>query len=117
MHRSPFIYQSSCSVFRLLRRLSMTSPRANCASKTKILILDDEPIVCKRLRPAFQKAGYDVETFTDSASAMARVEEKVFDIVITDLKMEGTDGMRFLARVKEIAPDTGVIVITGFATP
>ena len=31
--------------------------------------------------------------------------------------MEGTDGMRFLARVKEIAPDTGVIVITGFATP
>ena len=58
-----------------------------------------------------------METFTDSASAMARIEEKGFDIVITDLKMEGTDGMRFLARVKEIAPDTGVIVITGFATP
>ncbi|MFP5212520.1 MAG: response regulator, partial [Acidobacteriota bacterium] len=45
------------------------------------------------------------------------VEEKHFDIVVTDLKMEGTDGMRFLARVKEISPDTGVIVITGFATP
>jgi DNA-binding NtrC family response regulator len=57
-----------------------------------------------------------VETFTDSASALARVEEKRFDIVITDLKMEGTDGMHFLARVKEIAPDTGVIVITGYAT-
>jgi DNA-binding NtrC family response regulator len=89
----------------------------SCASKTQILILDDEPIVGKRLRPAFQKAGYEVETFTDSASALARVEEKQFDIVITDLKMEGTDGMGFLARVKEIAPDTGVIVITGFATP
>ena len=93
------------------------SPCANCAPKTKILILDDEPIVGKRLKPAFQKAGYEVETFTDSASALARVEEKQFDIVITDLKMEGTDGMGFLARVKEIAPDTGVIVITGFATP
>ena len=57
-----------------------------------------------------------METFTDSASAMARVEEKQFDIVITDLKMKGMDGMHFLARVKEIAPDTGVIVITGFAT-
>jgi DNA-binding NtrC family response regulator len=89
----------------------------DCAPKTQILILDDEPIVCKRLRPAFQKAGYEVETFTDSASALARIEEKPFDIVITDLKMEGTDGMHFLARVKEIAPDTGVIVITGFATP
>jgi len=89
----------------------------NCTPKTQILILDDEPIVCKRLKPAFQKAGYEVETFTDSASAMARIEEKPFDIVITDLKMEGMDGMGFLARVKEIAPDTGVIVITGFATP
>ena len=95
----------------------MTFSCANCAPKTQILILDDEPIVCKRLRPAFQKAGYEVETFTDSASALARIEEKLFDIVITDLKMEGTDGMHFLARVKEIAPDTGVIVITGFATP
>ncbi len=87
------------------------------ARKTQILVLDDEPIVCKRLRPAFERAGYDVETFTSSALAMARVEEKRFDIVITDLKMEGVDGMKFLARIKELAPDTGVIVITGFATP
>lgn len=84
--------------------------------KTQILILDDEPIVCKRLRPAFQKAGYEVETFTDSASAMARIEQKRFDIVITDLKMQGTDGMRLLTRTKEIWPDSNVIVITGFAT-
>jgi DNA-binding NtrC family response regulator len=85
--------------------------------KTQILVLDDEPIVCKRLKPAFEKAGYEVETFTDSSSAMARIEQKRFDIVITDLKMEGIDGMRFLARVKEIRPDTNVVVITGFATP
>jgi len=84
--------------------------------KAQILILDDEPIVCKRLRPAFQKAGYEVETFTDSASAMARIEAKRFDIVITDLKMQGTDGMQLLSRTKEIWPDTNVIVITGFAT-
>ena len=86
-------------------------------AKLQILILDDEAIVCKRLKPAFQKAGYDVETFTDSAAAMSRVEEKKFDIVITDLKMEGDDGMRFLSRIKETTPGTGVIVITGFATP
>ncbi len=89
---------------------------ARSGVKTQILILDDEPIVCKRLKPAFQKAGYEVETFTDSALAMARVEEKRFDVVITDLKMEGTDGIQFLMRIKEISPDTGVIVITGFAT-
>lgn len=87
------------------------------SGKVQILILDDEPIVCKRLTPAFHRAGYGVESFTDSAQAMARIEEKRFDIVITDLKMEGTDGMRLLERVKEISPDTSVVVITGFATP
>ena len=84
--------------------------------KTQILILDDEPIVCKRLKPAFEKMGYEVETFTKSMEAMERVQGKEFDIVITDLKMEGLDGMQFLTAVKEKSPKTEVIVITGFAT-
>ena len=41
--------------------------------KLSILILDDEPIVCKRLKPAFLKAGYEVETYTTSADAMERI--------------------------------------------
>ncbi len=84
--------------------------------KTRILILDDEPIVCKRLKPAFEKVGYEVEVFTNSSEAMNRVQEQDFDIVITDLKMEGLDGMQFLTAVKERSPKTEVIVITGFAT-
>jgi len=84
--------------------------------KTRILILDDEPIVCKRLKPAFEKLGYEVEVFTKSSEAMDRIQEQEFDIVITDLKMEGVDGMQFLTAVKEKSPDTEVIVITGFAT-
>jgi DNA-binding NtrC family response regulator len=84
--------------------------------KTQILILDDEPIVCKRLHPALEKAGYEVEAFTSSTEAMERVKTKEFDIVITDLKMEGIDGMTFLSAVKERSPGTEVIVITGFAT-
>jgi len=86
------------------------------AAKTRILVLDDEPIVCKRLKPTFIKAGYDVQTFTDSKLALEAFEKQPFDIVITDLKMQGFDGMQFLTRVKEAAPETGVIVITGFAT-
>lgn len=84
--------------------------------KTSILILDDEAIVLKRLGPSLEKAGYEVETFSLSADASNRITEKNFDIVITDLKMEGLDGMQFLTRVKERSPGTEVIVITGFAT-
>jgi len=92
------------------------NPGGEDRKKIEILILDDEPIVCKRLKPAFLKAGYEVETFTDSAHAMARTMEKDFDIVITDLKMEGMSGMEFLTEVKKRSPRTEIIVITGFAT-
>ena len=84
--------------------------------QTSILILDDEPIVSKRLKPSLEKKGYEVEAFTRSADALKRIGERRFNIVVTDLKMEGVDGMQFLTEVKEKYPETEVIVITGFAT-
>ncbi|HDG98513.1 MAG TPA: response regulator [Desulfobacterales bacterium] len=84
--------------------------------RTSILVLDDEPIVCKRLRSALEKKGYEVEIFFRSSDAFKRITERNFDIVITDLKMEGLDGMAFLTEVKKRSPSTEVIVITGFAT-
>lgn len=94
----------------------MTTENTGNGRRFRILILDDEPIVCKRLKPAFQKLGYEVETFTDSTSAIARLKEAIFDIIITDLKMEGADGMQVLSTAKSVAPETRVIIITGFAT-
>lgn len=82
----------------------------------RILVLDDEPIVCKRLKPAFQKSGYKVETFTDSAAALRRMAETAFDVIITDLKMEGVDGFQVLERARELLPQARIVVITGFAT-
>lgn len=84
--------------------------------QTTILILDDEPIVSKRLKPSLEKKGYQVETFTRSGDALKRIQERHFDIVITDLKMEGVDGMQFLTEVKSRFCHTEVVVITGFAT-
>ncbi|NCP08951.1 MAG: response regulator [Deltaproteobacteria bacterium CG23_combo_of_CG06-09_8_20_14_all_51_20] len=86
------------------------------ANKTSILVLDDETIVLKRLRPALEKAGYEVEVFSRSSEASERITQKDFEIVITDLKMPGLDGMQFLTMVKERSPTTEAIVITGFAT-
>ncbi len=84
--------------------------------KLRILVLDDEPIVCKRLQPALEKLGYEVETFTQSVEAMHEIQQTAYDIVITDLKMKEIDGMRFLEEAKKRHPKTEVIVITGFAT-
>ena len=85
-------------------------------NKLRVLVLDDEPIVCKRLQPALEKLGFEVDTFTQSVEAMHQVQQSAYDIVITDLKMKEVDGMRFLEEVKKQRPETEVIVITGFAT-
>lgn len=85
-------------------------------NKTTVCVLDDEPIVGDRLKPELEDDGYEVEVFTDSASAIRRLDERCFDIFITDLKMEGVDGMGFLEKVKEFCEDSDVIIITGYAT-
>ena len=82
----------------------------------QILVLDDEPIVGKRLRTALEKNGYAVEVFEDSRVALQRLNEKEFDIIVTDVRMEEVDGIQVLEHVLERSGRTKVIVITGYAT-
>ncbi|MGP8049313.1 MAG: response regulator [Desulfobaccales bacterium] len=84
--------------------------------KLRIMVLDDEPIVCKRLKPALEKLGYEVDAFTQSPEAMHQIQQIRYDIIITDLKMKEVDGMQFLSEAKKRHPGTEVIIITGFAT-
>jgi DNA-binding NtrC family response regulator len=84
--------------------------------KVQLLILDDEPIVGRRLGPALTKMGCEVESFEDPQKALQRIEEKTFDIVVTDIRMEDIDGIEILERVKARSDHTKVIMITGYAT-
>lgn len=86
------------------------------AAKLSVMILDDEPVVGKRLRPTLEKSGFEVEFFERPAEALARIEEKEFDIVVTDVRMEGMDGIQILEHVMEHCERTRVILITGYAT-
>lgn len=82
--------------------------------KKKVLILDDEPIVCERLKPPLEKVGLQVETCTNGQDAVDRLAAEKFDVLVTDLKMRKPDGLDVLRFVREQAPGTRVIVITGF---
>lgn len=85
------------------------------SDKTRLMVIDDEPIVGKRLKQLFERAGYDVESFTEGSTAIKEMEKNRFDIIITDLKMEGIDGLKILETAKQVNPDIKVIIITGFA--
>jgi DNA-binding NtrC family response regulator len=82
----------------------------------QIMVLDDEEIVGKRLKTALEKSDYDVEIFQDSRRAVERIAEKEFDIVVTDIRMDGIGGMTVLEHALEKSDRTKVIVITGYAT-
>lgn len=86
------------------------------AAPKRVVVLDDEPIVCERLKPALEKAGFQVETFTTGQEVIDRFSEEHFDVLVTDIKMQKPDGLEVMKFVKENSPATKVIIITGYAT-
>ena len=81
----------------------------------RVMIIDDEKIVGDMAKMSLEREGYHVDTFLNGESALARLKEERFDVVVTDLKMKGVDGMEVLKTVKELYPHTKVIMITAFA--
>jgi DNA-binding NtrC family response regulator len=81
----------------------------------RIMVIDDEKIVCDMTKMTLQQEGYEVETFLNATPALERLKEEKFDVIITDYKMKGIDGMEVLKTVKSLYPETKVIMITAFA--
>jgi len=82
----------------------------------RILIIDDEEHICQSCLKILSKMGWHAEYALNGYDALKRMEGEAFEVVITDLKMSSMGGMEVLNRVKELSPDTMVIVMTGYAT-
>ena len=81
-----------------------------------ILVLDDEKIVGERIKASVEKKGHSLETFVEPVTALERIREKNFDVVILDIRMDKMNGIQVLEAVKTRNPETRVIMITGYAT-
>ena len=84
--------------------------------KLKILLADDERSIRITLGDDLRAAGHEVVETDHGEEALRLVEERTFDVVITDIRMPGADGHAVLARAKALRPETEVILITGFGT-
>jgi len=82
----------------------------------QILIVDDQINTCKSLQAILKKSGYRSEYLLSAEEALGRVRSGAFDIVISDIRMPGMDGMQLLEELKKIQPQLVVIMVTGFAT-
>jgi DNA-binding NtrC family response regulator len=81
-----------------------------------LLVIDDELVVKEGLRRILEGEGFAVETFTSGRLAVERLQQQEFDLVITDLKMPGMNGLEVMKAIKTLQPDVPVIMITGYAT-
>jgi DNA-binding NtrC family response regulator len=86
------------------------------STKPRVLIVDDEPDVVANWARLLGRADYLCITATDGERALTLLDAERPEIVLTDLKMPGVDGMQVLARAREVDPDTVVIMITGHGT-
>lgn len=84
--------------------------------KISILVVDDEDSVRDSLSNWFSEDGFRVECAENARKALSILETDVFDIILTDLKMPGMDGLELLQRIKTLNKDSIIIVMTAFAT-
>ena len=84
--------------------------------KSKILVVDDEKIARESLELTLTREGYTVVTAGSGAEAIEKLKAEHYDVVITDLIMGDIDGYAVMKEIKSNAPNTKIIMITGYAT-
>ena len=77
-----------------------------------ILVVDDEKSICELLEITFRKEGHRVEVANSTEAAKRKLESQIFDIIISDIRMPGEDGVDLLKFAKEIAPDSFFVLMT-----
>lgn len=84
-------------------------------SPKRILVVDDEPIVCDAVKMMLEFDGHTIETANGAEEALALFEKSRFDVVITDYSMPGMKGNELAARLKALKPGQPVVMITAYA--
>jgi DNA-binding NtrC family response regulator len=84
--------------------------------KAKILIIDDEDVICNGCKQTLEKDGFEVDYAQNGIVGLAKLHDKAYDIVLIDLMMPQIKGLDVLESVRRYDPDIVKIIITGFAT-
>lgn len=93
----------------------MTEGKTNQAANS-ILLVDDSIVLRDRLAQAFQERGFRVEVASNYDEALDVFREKPTDLAVVDLRMPGKTGLALVPQLKKIAPDTRVLILSGFGS-
>lgn len=82
----------------------------------KILVVDDEPKICNLIEELLKREGYQVDTSLSGVEALQMMKKHNYQMLLTDLKMPGIDGLELVQKVKKEYPEVRTIMVTGYAT-
>src|SRR5260370_39413893 len=83
---------------------------------TRILIVDDDPFICRQLEELYSSQQYAVSSAPNAPEALRLLQEHEFSLAVVDLKIPGTDGIGLTREIRDRWPDLDVIMITGYAS-
>jgi DNA-binding response OmpR family regulator len=84
------------------------------SSERKLLVVDDELVICQACRRIFSQQGFRVEESTDAREGLKRATENDYAVILLDIKMPHLDGIQFLEQLREKKPDMPVLIMTGY---
>jgi CheY-like chemotaxis protein/glycine cleavage system H lipoate-binding protein len=84
------------------------------SSKAKVLVVDDEPIVCMSCEKVLSSDGHNVQSANTSRDALRKLDDNAYDLVIADIKIPDQNGLVLLRNIKAEYPETDVVMITGY---
>ena len=82
----------------------------------RILLVEDEQTIAVTLSDDLEAAGHEVQHVADGKAAISELQRRSFDVVITDVRLPGADGLEVLKAAKQARPDTEVMMMTAYAT-
>lgn len=82
----------------------------------KILVVDDEPVVVNSIIKSLKKKHYVMDEAFTGGEAVKKVKEKIYDLILLDMKLPDASGLDLLGKLKELRPDVPIIIVTGYAS-
>ena len=85
-------------------------------ARAQILVIDDEPLMRDFLEETLVRSGFGVATASDGTAGLGEIRSNAYDLVITDIRMPGVDGIGLLEETKKLQPGVAVIMMTAYAS-
>ena len=82
--------------------------------KKKILVVEDEKTLCLLYEEELSKEGYDITPVTDAEAALAKLSEQSFDLIITDIRMPGKNGIELITQIMGLRKDIPIIINSAY---